>query len=202
MSEKPILFSTEMVQAILIWRKTQTRRVVKPQPEKIGAFTKFAWGAGTSENTMPVFAGFSTESKCPYGKIGDLLWVRESFCPDYFDKGHHPSLNAYKADWNDTAAEYCSKPKWKPSIHMPKSAARIWLKVTKVRVERLHQITEEDALKEGALIGRVWGYGHIGGSHREGFIKLWERINGWDSWLANPWVWVIEFEVISTTGRP
>lgn len=209
-----------MVQAILRGDKTQTRRVVKPQPEKIGGFTKFAWGAGTSENTMPVVAGFSTESKCPYGKVGDLLWVRETFLE--LDRDHVITERyAYKAnsdaDTEELRKDYvkAGRPyKWKPSIHMPKAAARIWLKVTNVRVERLHEITEEDAVKEGidttngVPVGLTSHYVDYENSRNcytspiNSFQSLWHSINGKESWDANPWAWVIEFEVVSTTGRP
>ena len=103
--------------------------------------------------------------------------------------------------------------KWKPSIHMPKAAARIWLKVVNVRVERLHEITEQDAIAEGAQCG-IFRYGpnvckgeyHLEinrhADYTDGFKYVWHQINGRESWDANPWVWVVELEVLSTTGRP
>ena len=184
-----------MVQAILAGRKTQTRRVVKPQPTLHGNITKFAWGAGTSGNTMPVVHGHKTASKCPYGKVGDLIWVRETWSEE-------PVLHSlrYKANLNDFGLEGHKAQgfKWKPSIFMPKAAARIWLRITNVRVERLHEITADDCRKEGKPNGgdtqdnlaMLW------------FKTLWQSINGSDSWNDNPWVWVIEFEVISKTGKP
>lgn len=200
MKESPILFSTEMVQAIMADRKLQTRRVVKPQPTKCGSITHFAWGAVTSTNSMPVVSGHATESKCPYGKVGDLLWVRETFGQGVSGKFY------YKADKSIADKLVLS---WKPSIHMPKAAARIWLRITNIRVERLHEITEEDAIKEGVMKlsdEGFWKYyqsePYWCHSAKRSFETLWYSINGEESWNVNPWVWVIEFEVISKTGKP
>lgn len=170
--ERPIIFSTPMVQAILQGRKTQTRRVVK-RPEV-------------------------SMQKCPYGQPGDVLWVRESF---------YPATNTpfiYKADG------WVGDNTWKPSIHMPKDAARIWLKLTDVKVERLQDIAEADAIAEGIEIidqegqkvyRRYDGYYTVTPSAYVSYWSLWASINGEESWLANPWVWVLSFEVLSTTGR-
>jgi hypothetical protein len=137
---------------------------------------------------------------CPYGKVGDKLWVRETFVPDYFDD-HKP---AYKADWNEIAAEYINEPKWKPSIHMPKSAARIWLEIISIKVERLQDITNTDSESEGIKTKKING-SEVYDDYNcpdsfpfifpaQSFKSLWSKINGIESWNANPWVWVIEFK--------
>ena len=201
MKTTPILFSTEMVQAILRGDKTQTRRTnglksLNDSPDD-WLFANMTCTDGHKKEFFfrhKYFEGDGCDLliACPYGKVGDLLWVRETFGQGVSEKLY------YKADKGIVDQLVLS---WKPSIHMPKAAARIWLRITNIRVERLHEIIEEDAKAEGAPIGRVLGMGQIGGSHREGFIELWERINGFDSWSKNPWVWVVEFEVISKTGK-
>lgn len=189
---RPILFSTAMVQAILDGRKTQTRRVVKPQPEYTRGFVGPIHWIGDKDGK---------EIKCPYGEPGDILWVRETWCPP-----HHlipESGYVYKADDN--------RPfRWKPSIHMPFAAARIFLRVKSVRVERLHDISEADVIAEGikSRVNRqVNQFTNIYATTDEditkafvaiqSFCSLWESINGPESWDANPWVWVVEFERIS-----
>ncbi|MDO8997221.1 MAG: hypothetical protein Q7U77_11390 [Sediminibacterium sp.] len=177
----PILFSTAMVQAIIEGRKSMTRRVVKPQPSETGV-------SAFNDGEHP-------QMKCPYGQVGDILWVRESFISGYEcdegsfntdEDGEYIPVLKYKADresfdWYDGNSDFpCEKIPWKPSIHMPKSACRIFLKITNVRVERLQDISEEDAIAEGIA----------------SFKSLWQSINGEKSWDDNPWVWVIEFERI------
>lgn len=206
----PILFSTLMVQALLAGRKTMTRRVVKgiEITENEGNFnfqSKKAWGQNVSkENLTDTFLGFGSE--CPYGKVGDVLWVRESYCPKYFDDGKH----GFKADWNKTAAEYVTEPKWKPSLFMPKEACRLFLEITNIKVERLGDISEEDAISEGIEVayyknevikfdGRTCyklKNNEVTDSPIQVFKFLWQSINGADSWNKNPWVWVIEFKQI------
>lgn len=172
MNFKPILFSTPMVQAILDGRKTQTRRVIKPQPLDVVTYAnQRVW--------------YPEVIKCPYGEIGDVLWVRETFIKDkesFLHKASHTLVEKFI--------------KWKPSIFMPKEACRLFLQVKNIRVEQLQDITEEDAFAEGAKHGRFYGLGQIGGSTREGFFELWETINKKGSVNKNPWVWVIEFEKI------
>lgn len=204
MKLRPILFSTEMVQAILAGCKTQTRRVVKPQPDgyPCGICT-----SSTESKDIGAF-GFAKDEritaniKCHYGQVGDVLWVRETWAPalGYF---------AYKADYTaETLALPENKGLWKPSIHMPFEAARIFLQITDIRVERLQDITEEDAKAEGVwpsdrdmtLAQRYYNYCNPsnpqGFSFKVGFELFWQSINGKDSWNANLWVWVIEFERI------
>ncbi len=168
MKERPIIFSTPMVKAILEGRKTMTRRIIKNIK---GATEKYPKG----------FA------KCPYGVVGDRLWVKETYFPN---EGQVPNI-IYKADWNDrhkTGITFTCQ--WKPSIFMPRIYSRITLETTNIRVERLQEITEEDAKKEGVMEGEDTGY------YNEGFYRIWDKINGKDSWKENPYVWVIEFRRI------
>lgn len=181
---KPILFNTEMVRAILEGRKTVTRRVVKPQPEgRPVPMTKDSCWPGC-------FAIQGTEKvvRPPY-QPGDILWVRETWSP----VNVRPKRYIYKADVARRIGEGVGLPLcWHPSIHMPKEAARIFLRVTGVRVERLQKITYDEAIREGADRGRAlnnfeWIWNHT--------IKPADlSAYGWD---ANPWVWVFDFERIS-----
>jgi hypothetical protein len=197
--QRPILFSTPMVQAILEGRKTQTRRVIKPQPA-VGE----ARYDGTSDLDMDgklyhflehIEQGQPLEryynlGQCPYGQPGDMLWVRETWA--LLSDEPLPTQYLYKASDKPTPGT-----RWKPSIHMPKEACRLFLRITNVRVERLQKISRQDAAAEGVCIEnplqRFPGYQ----THRwpeENFQKLWESISGEQSWLDNPWVWVVEFE--------
>jgi hypothetical protein len=184
---KPIIFSTPMVQAILDGKKTQTRRVIKiddaPENWKISI-------AGTSiVRTEPY------DVKLPRYAAGDILWVRETWCErlGVVDKG----LYIYKAhvEPQDEIHQYAlDQNKWRPSIFMPREAARLFLRVKNVRVERLQDITEEDAIAEGMSKTLVDGVVFI--SAKGNFHVFWDSLNikrgyGWDT---NPWVWVIEFE--------
>lgn len=291
--EIPILFSTDMVTAILEGRKTMTRRVVKPQPEKLpggGGFmnvndwlkqlngkmkkklaqihtsgagkglmfpncpygttgTGHEWKTGMPPNKgyyyvdgefdgkpvylWPVFEfnaitwgwhegddpedismdGGPTPETIKWKPAGDLLYVRETWqhtdCIN-LNREDENSGYIYKAsengrDWESNVEEWT----WRPGIHLPKIGSRIWLEVVNVRVERLQDITEEDAKAEGVEMN------HDGSWHdylfpqklsqddaKASFISLWHKINGVESWASNPWVWVVEFKVLSTTGKP
>lgn len=192
MRERPILFSTSMVQAILAGRKTQTRRVVK-FPLKCPTHHV---SVGNGQTPPPT-------TWCPYGKVGDVLWVRENFCfADSFDNGKEVRTYAYQATPFTNL-----KVRWKPSIHMPKAACRIFLRITNVRVERLQDISESDAISEGVEkqftpLFQEWRYKdyfNINSDWRSpisSFQSLWASINGIESWDNNPWVWVVEFERI------
>lgn len=211
--EIPILFSTSMVQAILEGRKSQTRRIVKPQPVQQvmggGPFEAMK-SLGISDDPLGwTWKGTrwmpwpeSILNMSPYGKTGDRLWVRETWA--YVDFAGEDNGYVYRAtdpDW-ETTEEW----RWRPSIHMPKAAARIWLEVTEVRVERLQEISEEDAIAEGVetmSIDRVKCYRDYGGDDGEdtwigsptiSFETLWQSINGAESWEQNPFVWVIKFK--------
>ena len=182
---KPILFNTEMVRAILEGRKTVTRRPIKPQPS--GELRRM--GADSCYPGCFAANGENRVYQPPY-MAGDVLYVRETWAriavsPD----GHFfpPGVNYYKA--GPIEAPKNTMIKWRPSIHMPREAARIFLRVTGVRVERLQEIDDAGVVAEGLEIGCY-------------FDELWNRtvkpkdryVYGWE---ANPWVWVIEFERIS-----
>ncbi|MBE5932959.1 MAG: hypothetical protein E7263_06045 [Lachnospiraceae bacterium] len=189
---KPILFNTEMVRAILEGRKTVTRRVINPQPtySPRDGFSYKGHAYGTDLPPTIKGAAYNLCCAAPY-KIGDVLYVRETW-GDYGDGT--PLL--YKADYPDDATTYkhdddihiCDLPKWKPSIHMSKAAARIFLRVTSVRVERLQDIDtadDQEFFKEGT-------------ADKHSFIELWNSTvkNESQGWYGNPYVWVIEFERI------
>ena len=216
MSSKPILFSTPMVQAILEGRKTQTRRIVK---QKLIDSCMFDTTLNTPENLLPRY--------CPYGKLGDLLWVRETFVLEnnyeYYSKyklptdrplQHHDGFDLiphYKAtepeprivDEDLMNDKWDDRTRWKPSIFMPRWASRITLEITDIRVERLQDISEEDAAAEGCrpYFDKENPVKVEGCSMpmqplvtpKESFQKLWQSING--NWKNNPFVWVIEFKV-------
>lgn len=213
MSIKPILFNTEMVRAILDGRKTCTRRVIKPQPNEKHTFP-FGFVTDSTEKKVVGYFGFGIDEyggSIQYAKLqyhtDDILYVRETW-------KKAPNGYYYYEDWqrNDIA----DVTKWKPSIHMPKEVARIWLKVTNVRVERLQEMKPVDVIKEGAYPD-CWDclntYGESGSqccygteeqcSQCDEVMMEWEKL--WNStikkadidrygWDANPWVWVIEFE--------
>lgn len=187
MKEHPIIFSTPMVQAILEGRKSQTRRILKHQP-----ITKVSKWVRENGDVMWYYGAEHTLNctvACPYGKPGDILWVRESFF-DCSAFKHAPLFSEvegniiYKAD-----TDFIGCHKWKPSIHMPRTAARIFLQIENIRVERLKYITEDGARKEGMTMA--------GSQHsfvRAEFQTLWNKLNGKRApWKSNPWVWVIEF---------
>lgn len=210
---KPILFNTEMVRAILDGRKTVTRRVIKPQPT-YSPRDGFTWnGCAYGTDFPPTFrgAGYNLCCAAPF-KVNDILYVRET----YFQAvGHYLDVSGesvsytypifeYLADGKHTKGHWYDKQQSyymvkRPSIHMPKEVARIFLKVTGVRVERLEDITQEDAIKEGVMVEE---HDKEGGFYeRDEFLYLWNSTIKKDQlqyygWNANPYVWVIEFEVI------
>jgi len=205
MKERPILFSAPMVRAILEGRKTQTRRIIKMPKEVVNHpewlmhnlvfMGKAHFNTGRAPARGPMM---DWDVVCPYGKPGDRLWVRETFQPIY---PQDPLYNCGKPICYDYAATYRhgdrlgdaigEKKKWNPSIHMPRWASRITLEVTGVRVERLRDISGSDAVAEGVR-SRLPDNGVAVAEYRD----LWQSINGAGSWEANPWVWVIEFEVV------
>ena len=208
MKERPILFSAPMVRAILDWRKTQTRRVVKPQPPDdiglpIGVDLYSPTCIGKNGDEYPgdeIFGAYSECGewgvKCPYGQPGDRLWVRETWGP--CDGGV-----CYRADEDAGSVALPDDGRWTPSIHMPRWASRITLEITGVRVERLQDISEADAIAEGVPAvssGGVTLFTTTGvncfQAAKGAYAALWESINGPGSWDANPWVWVVEFRRI------
>ena len=243
MAERPILFSGEMVRAILDGRKTQTRRVITSPNMKSPADVTFVrWQDGYPDGTRPVFdlvdEPFSV--RCPYGVPGDRLWVRETWSPDhrhvypcvpivYRADRDAPTPDDYATHQNGCQYETggprsaeclrCAGFRWRPSIHMPRWASRLTLRVTDVRVEMVRDISEDDARAEGARWrdagldryrqrrpGWSWldphpvdadpnlGHEHCLGSAQSCFGNLWNACAkpGLD-WIANPWVWVVSF---------
>jgi hypothetical protein len=212
MAIKPILFNTPMVRAILDGRKSCTRRVIKPQPDEKHTYPLGFVTDGTEKKEVGNFGfgineygGSIQYAKPPY-QPGDILYVRETWHKYTKRVGegesyHLAEFYGYKASIANS--EDADEP-WKPSIRMPKEAARIWLKVTDARVERLQSITEDGAKAEGAIDNR--GFIHSPENEydrihtaRDHFIKIWNStIKKSDldryGWNANPWVWVIEFE--------
>ena len=187
--ERPILFSSEMVKAILDGRKSMTRRVVKPQPDAVAAFqdgqpTEAYYGGWPK-------GGYAKKLTCPFGQPGDQLWVREThfrFIEISAKGGSKKAL--YRADHPEW---FC---KWRPSIHMPRWASRLTLEITAVRVERVQDISADDAEAEGfSFIHAPEGTPSGRYQHEEKFARYWDSLNakrgyGWD---ANPWVFVISF---------
>lgn len=200
MKERPILFSAPMMRAILAGKKTQTRRVVKPQPPGLWMKPETAvitdhhgcWAfSRIAPNGMAVAWPRGANSiRCPYGVPGDRLWVRETWFPET------PNRAIYRAD-GEFEDGYAG-PGWRPSIHMPRWASRIILEVTDVRVERVQAITEEDAKAEGVPPERAARIGADHGTlqHTLAFAVLWDSINAprGFGWATNPWVWCLTFK--------
>jgi hypothetical protein len=215
--EHPILFSAPMVKAILAGTKTQTRRIVRldgvVEPgDEDNAHVELHDGAWKAWDTEYEDEGH-TVLRCPFGVPGDHLWVRESFCPNYFDDRQPGTGNkhGYRADWDpDAMRGIAPEPRWTPSIHMPRAASRITLEVTEVRVERLQAITEEDAKAEGVqplgpsisadqpLAGERLGRTHGTHPHTLAFAVLWDTINDARApWRSNPFVWCVSFRRVT-----
>jgi hypothetical protein len=224
MQERPILFSGEMVKAILENRKTQTRRIIKPQFSTV-------WGSGCpNESTFKLMNGdqrwadafgahvdIETPSHhwqwifCPYGKAGDRLWVRETWADNFSGHVSHAGIlyrataaseRSHHGYWAKEIApnkwvDHYDRPfNWKPAILMPRGIARITLEITKVRVERLQEISDADTVAEGIASGHAGEYG------RAAFRSAWDQINGKRAlWASNPWVWVVEFRKVKEGGR-
>ena len=212
-SVKPILFSGEMVRAILEGRKTQTRRIVKMRDGSLMQDDDLSTHLDNSFDCVMDFTKtypYWQKLNCPYGNINDVLWVRETFQETTW---LHPSDEnygyIYKASENGREwAANDERWKWKPSLFMPKSACRLFLKITKIRIERLQDISEQDAISEGidSEFDTYLDYEQketLGSyyllSARDSYESLWAKINGQDSWDENPFVWVISFEI---TERP
>jgi hypothetical protein len=195
----PMLYSTPMVKALLDGRKTMTRRLVKfnkpIEVDQIG-FTAFC--------NDGQFAVRGKHGNVHYGeslfnmpyRVGDVIWVRERFETETDGRIRFYASNP-EVEHN---AAYRNLTKWKPSIHMPKAAARIWLKITNVRVERLHDITRSDIRREGLVCPDELCSDDRFPNYRQWYPQawkdLWIKLNGKDSFESNPWVWVIEFERI------
>lgn len=256
LKERPIIFSGDMVSAILEGRKAQTRRIVNPQPH----FNEMFQEIRSSKNNRLAYSNgeLFDPNVSPYGNTGDMLYVREAWkpyawdsqgyvCFQYKDGGLMEVDSGFFPDDEDKEeAMYCKLsdlleaaqcPKsdeenylnpadylpWKPSIHMPKNASRIKLEVKSVHIERLNEISSEDAIAEGIsfykdeLFGGysykdyaadASGYGHPDhdypclASPTASFVTLWEKINGAGSWELNPFVWVVDFKVLEVKSQP
>ena len=240
MKERPILFQAAMVRALLNDTKTQTRRVVKPQPDWIPEVTHASHTAGFMfpVGSLGQQCGVPL-TKLPFGAPGDRLWVKETFAKNEVQplSDRPPGDYIYRAELSpiDGRTRYCAT--WKPSIFCTRLVSRITLEVVSVRVERLNDITEADAVAEGVVAEKTIGCydivtdkgnvsvveGFVGGIPKAGedwqgykvkhveyrpavecgtaldaYRALWCRINGFDSWELNPWVWVISFRRIKT----
>ncbi|WP_108943527.1 hypothetical protein [Morganella morganii] len=254
MKERGTIFNSEMVRAILDGRKTQTRRIMKPQPtpcnyvdERGKARGGHQWPSNIFRTMLHVEGELQNGDggwkglvggACPFGDIGDRLWVRETFallgnedgvCVDWNDRivyDEEEAARIYRAsceqkdgdyglwsipddaDWKPHTDNHKYDGTWRPSIHMPRWASRILLEITGVRVERLQDISGEDAVAEGVVTGSYgnegnWmnGFYAPGGNQphqtaKSAYSELWCSIYGADAWYKNPWVWVIEFTQI------
>lgn len=203
MAERPILFSGPMVRAILEGRKTQTRRIVKSGPvldllNEVGSWD----GPGDADEWIL--------SPCPYGVVGDTLWVRETWasaaangvCNEVDD---YVIYKTTEPEWGEELEGFV----WRPSIHMPRWASRLTLRITGVRVEPLQDISEADARAEGAMYHDGGEIHHSGWRHdyhnvfataKDSFCYQWSLINGDRApWASNPWVWVVAFERVEVS---
>lgn len=224
MPERPIIFSGPMVRAILAGAKTQTRRVVKPQPTGFMGGPGVFLPNGKPAPIMPMdddVLPFGRAIPCPYGAPGDRLWVREAWRVGRKHDGTKPSdlsprsmTVEYEAggyacnspwsagEWHSSDCAPREHPEWvgklRPPVHMPRWASRITLEVTGVRVERLREISDEDSLSEGLYPTST---GLYPGSPRAAYRKLSEQINGPGLWDANPWVWVVQFRRVDSAAR-
>ncbi|VGF08754.1 hypothetical protein [Klebsiella pneumoniae] len=211
MKERGMIFNGEMVRAILDGRKTQTRLPIKWKQTR---FTEISEREDGSKWPWSEDAEHACDfwHPCPFGAVGDRIWVRETWARYNIDQHSHDI--AYRAT---TPEDWPEEGRWRPSIHMPRWASRILLEITNVRVERLNAISEEDAQREGVHT-EVWDqtvvasnyaardeffqfwsedmphYVEMNQLYRSSFRSLWESIYGAENWLANPWVWVIEFK--------
>ncbi|HHL0910824.1 hypothetical protein H8M89_22325 [Klebsiella pneumoniae] len=217
MTERGMIFNGEMVRALLSGRKTQTRRPIKWKQTR---FTEIGEREDGSKWPWSEDAEHACDfwHPCPFGAVGDRIWVRETFQGPLFDYDlmdsyckdptpfEKPEFCVYKADGVPAPEFYDADDElhccWRPSIHMPRWASRILLEITDVRVERLNAISEEDARAEGIIDGGCLNCGEpepCGCANPEpdatdAFAYLWQSIYGQDNWNANPWVWVIEFK--------
>ncbi|ESM41245.1 morphogenetic protein [Klebsiella pneumoniae] len=202
-----MIFNAEMVRAILDGRKTQTRRPIKWKQTRFTEIgeredgSKWPWSEDAEH-------AFDFWHPCPFGSVGDRIWVRETFQGPLFDfdlmdsycKDSTPfeksEFCVYKADGVPAPEFYDADDElhccWRPSIHMPRWASRILLEITGVRVERLKSISDRDALREGCSTADM----KSGDCVADVFARLWASIYGDESWNSNPWVWVIEFKRI------
>jgi hypothetical protein len=209
MNERPILFSSAMVRALLAGTKTQTRREVKAthpaDATSAGVFFapgkeydgEWNWLNGDPRD-CDSWSWVGEPFRCPYGAPSDRLWVRETW-----GRFNGCGTLAYRATNDENPMG--SPERWRPSIHMPRKLSRIDLEVTGLRVQQLHDISEADAIAEGLIplsegSDRTWTADGTARTEyetaREAYAALWDDINGFGSWDANPWVWVVDFKVV------
>lgn len=205
MKERGIIFNSEMVRAILDGRKTQTRRVMNNQPCTLPGETisvqqddfNFRWAGDLHNDTSGWFP-------CPFGKVGDRLWVRETFCivhdeqfgeENWIDYRATPKYSDKKPAGWDAEPNDPEALNWAPSIHMPRWASRIKLEITDVRVERLQAASDDDFKAEGYPLDR-----ELTGGSTDAFCwfrHLWDSVSKPDcNFESNPWVWVVEFKKV------
>ncbi|MCG3463086.1 hypothetical protein L7G72_14790 [Xenorhabdus bovienii] len=210
MKETPIIFNTDMVRAILDGRKTQTRRVIQSPAKNMqyqGSevirhralgnkwYGDYVFSMRDKHGTWQDYTHKQFIAKCPRGQIGDQLWVRETFAMGLCTKSGLAYRATHKPE--DLDDGWWEKIKWTPSIHMPRWASRITLEVTDVRVERLGDISDDDAKAEGCWYGKGDNTVDPAVIPENHFPTLWAAIYSEESWNANPWVWVIEFRRIN-----
>jgi len=229
MKEFPILFSAPMIQSLLDGHKTMTRRVVKSIDHDLldmmsedaetgtpnSELLELLYGPSTDDNGKSMADQWMVRcTECPeegvltlgqgFGRVGDRLWVRETWRGVIGINPPHEPLKTGIARYTPDQ-EYCRRVEyratqgvdaepWRPSIHMPRWASRITLEVTDVRVERLQDVSDSGAKAEGITVGKNTPQAV------DQFCRLWRDINGEESWSANPWVWVIEFKRVDSEG--
>lgn len=197
MKQKPILFSAPMIQAINAGLKTKTRRVITPQPQ-MDEYGMWHWKDCRWKDRGLGFPKSGIDDHSIY-QPGDILWVRETWC-EYNGYFHYKESEIS----NDAAWLKDKNIKWRPSIHMPRTAARLFLRVIDVKVEQLQDITQDDAIAEGFTDGGCTVCGNsepcgcdaLNHNYVDSFVGLWNQLNekrGY-GWFYNPWVWVYEFE--------
>ena len=222
MKEHGLLFTAPMVRALLAGTKTQTRRLVKPQPPAGYEFNEWVVEypgtiSARLENKTPPLGMWT--KRAPHGPVGRVIYAKETWCRA---EAWYPAASvAYRADYGDHEWKQCEPgvcsrwrtgvrsfdcmacnfTRWVPSIHMPRWAARITLEVTRVRLERVQQITEEDARAEGVdtgpTVGAIYRLPDGRVEARSVYADLWDEINGAGSWASNPWVWVYDFRRVT-----
>jgi hypothetical protein len=218
---RPILYATQMVQAIIANRKTKTRRTKGLEKINEKPLVNYRYDGYDSKNDIHFMEEIGIELyqtvKCPFGKVGDLLWVKETSCFVMIEHAHdllegqrERTQYVYRASIHDDWMIYASQKysyRWTPSLFMPKAAARIWLEITDIKIERLKDISEEDAKAEGveiiadgfknyAKVPKIISTLKCFDKAYYSFLSLWESINGYESSELNPWVWVITFKKI------
>jgi len=215
MKERPILFSAPMVRALLAGTKTQTRRLVKSPAKNMQAagmevinyrppgdpwYKDCVWSMRGKNGVWGDYTHADFLALCPYGAPGGRLWVKETWrvSPSSVEEARRDSVH-YRADVDEPEAP----GQWRPSIYMSRRASRITLEITEVRIQRLHEISDDDAVAEGCPArplppgGTATVASFDASSPIKAFERLWRSINGDESWFANPWVWALTFKRVT-----